>query len=586
MVQNCLLLEIKCFLEENYKDLFVKYKENEFIGCKYHKNDKYYYFFISNHLNKITLTYRTNIDKEDTKRINIEELSIDEIKSQIILILSNIKTSKEFKTRKYLEKELKNIDNLENNFNDKEIKQKYEHIEISKLDMSFRLYNICQKNHINNVASFLLTPTSNFYYFDNLGKQTLKEVIRKKEEIINGQLLLNISLNKPLEKLDEIYYQPDKMQLKLEFTEDEYDNYIDFGIEIGTITIEVLKNILKENQLEVFKMRMGITDCDKNTLCFIGNYFNLSRERIRQILNNIMYRLQNNKYSLQEKYIKIFNHIKNKDILNYLLIGIEHIYNINFLEFILNILDEKISKDIIDRINTLYEKAKKDSNDQFVIYHVEEKLYNILNFPSNINEKSKEIFDLLCTERDTFDFNNNGKVLVSKLQKFVAYESELEKYIIKSYGKCTFVTDIKTQSLVIDYTYKNKVYQYYPDIQLLINDSILAIIEVKPLYNMVDATNLAKYDALKEYATKNGFGYVMMDDHFNSIEILQNVHVDRKIQDAFVELVRKNGHINYDHYRDFKTNYQLKMQQIEKIILDNREHIELHVKPFKISYID
>lgn len=588
MVQNCLLLGIKCFLEENYPNLFIIYNENQFLGCKYHQDDKYFIFFISNYLGKITLSYRKNINKLKKEREFIEDLSIEEIKRKISLILDVIKVNEFSKPKNTLKASISDIDELEQALNKESVKKQFGHISLMELAVSFRLYNVCMNNNITDVAAFLLTPLSQFYKFKNLGKQTFKEVLIKKNEIIDDNFLTNIHLKDSgdKEKLSDIYYHPDDMNLKLEFTEDEYDNYIDFGIELGTITLEVLKDILSYKELEIFKMRMNITDDVKGTLSYIGNYFNLSRERIRQILNKIMYKVKRPQYGLQNQYIKLFNTIENKDILNYILIGIENIYNTFLLEFVLTVIDDKITTVLIDRMNAAYNKAKKERNNQFVQYHVEEKLYNIINFPSNVNNSAKEIFNLLHKERDTFDFNNNGVEKLSKFDKEVDYESALEKNIIKSYSKCNFVTNIKTQSLVIDYTYKNKTYQYYPDIQILINDKVLAIIEVKPAYYMVDSFNLAKYDALKSYCTQNGFGYAMVDDHLNSIETIKRIDVEKKIVDSFIEYVKRNGYINYWQFKNFRIIYKLKTVDLEKIILDNQNILEYKIKPsFKVTYI-
>lgn len=588
MVQNCFLLEIKNYLEECYSNLFIIYNENQFLGCKYHQDDKYFIFFISNYLGKITLSYRKNINKLEKKREFIEELSIEEIKRKISLILDVIKVNEFSKPKNTLKASISDIDELEQALNKESIKKQFGHISLMELDVSFRLYNVCTNNNITDVATFLLTPISKFYNFKNLGKQTFKEVLIKKNEIINANFLTNIHLKNgnDKEKLSDIYYHTDDMNLKLEFTEDEYDNYIDFGIELGTITLEVLKDILSHKELEIFKMRMNITDDVKGTLSYIGNYFNLSRERVRQILNKIMYKVKCPQYGLKNQYIKLFNTIENKDILNYLLIGIENIYNTFLLEFVLTVIDDKITTVLIDRMNAAYNKAKKERNNQFVQYHVEEKLYNIINFPSNVNNSAKEIFNLLHKERDTFDFNNNGVEKLSKFDKEVDYESILEKDIIKSYSKCNFVTNIKTQSLIIDYTYKNKTYQYYPDIQILINDKVLAIIEVKPVYHMVDGFNLAKYDALKSYCTQNGFGYVMIDDHLNSIETIKRIKVEKEIEDNFIKYVKENSEINYRQFKNFRMRYQLKTVDLEKIILDNQKILEYKIKPsFKITYI-
>ena len=183
-------------------------------------------------------------------------------------------------------------------------------------------------------------------------------------------------------------------------------------------------------------------------------------------------------------------------------------------------------------------------------------------------------FDKL-TEISSEDRFKNGKRLdIKKSDKSVSYDSPYEKKIIEDFDKCSFINKIKTQSLVIDY--KSTMFRtrkYYPDIQLLLSDGIIAIIEVKPFKEMVNKHNLEKHKELAKYCKKHKFGFAIIDCDYYSFEDLKREKVSINTQKKFIKYVKDRGSITFDECDEFKKEYNINDYQICNIILNNSNQI-------------
>ena len=183
-------------------------------------------------------------------------------------------------------------------------------------------------------------------------------------------------------------------------------------------------------------------------------------------------------------------------------------------------------------------------------------------------------FDKL-TEISSDDRFKKGKRLdIKKSDKSVSYDSPYEKKIIEDLDNCSFINKIKTQSLVIDY--KSTIFRtrkYYPDIQLLLSDGIIAIIEVKPFKEMVNKHNLEKHRELARYCKKNGFGMAILDCDYYSFEDLKREKVAINTQKKFIKFVKDGGSITFDECDEFKKEYNINDYQICNIILNNSKYL-------------
>ncbi|WP_445251372.1 sigma-70 family RNA polymerase sigma factor [Microcoleus sp. D2_18a_D3] len=135
--------------------------------------------------------------------------------------------------------------------------------------------------------------------------------IPKMEEIANclgmttAKLRLVIQSDKPIISLDTRMGNEEGSTLGelIEFDGETPEDYI-FKINQRR-DIESVLNTLSSRECEVIRMRFGLDDGRDNSLQEIGNRFNLTRERIRQIQDKALLRLRHpNRNSILKDYIR------------------------------------------------------------------------------------------------------------------------------------------------------------------------------------------------------------------------------------------------------------------------------------------
>ena len=173
-------------------------------------------------------------------------------------------------------------------------------------------------------------------------------------------------------------------------------------------------------------------------------------------------------------------------------------------------------------------------------------------------------------------FKEGKKLQIKKSKKEVSYDSPLEKKIISDLDECSFVKEIKTQSLVIEYKIKesHKTKKYYPDLQVLLTDGRFVLIEVKPFKDMVNKHNMDKHKALKDYCKKNRFGYAILDGDYHSFEDIKKEKVSYKIQHKFINFVKNKKEVIFEECDSFKKENNIDDYQICYIIWKNKKHLE------------
>ncbi len=225
----------------------------------------------------------------------------------------------------------------------------------------------------------------------------------------------------------------------------------------------------------------------------------------------------------------------------------------------------------------------------------------------------KELEELIKSKIDTFyrtrydcekEFNSfkpiekgvkgkiSGYVKLKKSKKPVWYDSTYELKVLEDLDKCSFVKEIKTQSLAIPYNIKSKYpRKYIPDIQVLLTNNSIALIEIKPYTDMIRAKNLKKYRALRKYCLKNGYGLAYIDQDYFSFEDLKAMQIDEKISEDFLNFVLKKGNVSFTDCNIFKERYNLDNYQICYLVWKNRSKLKYQLyrisfKKYKLKMMD
>lgn len=366
--------------------------------------------------------------------------------------------------------------------------------------------------------------------------------------------------------------------------EEDYEEYLDFGIKIGEIISSYLDSNETVRRAKIFKYRMNMIDDGNNTLATIGERYGITKERVRQILFRTENRFKSNpnRKIYLKQILDLISEIDKEEIFNYYVYGIINVYNKLFLRFILDFISEKYSRRVFDKIYDLILLLKSNSNKE---EDKEKKVGDVVSqikYPNFIGNYTEQ-FSKLKQMREVNPDNNTGMVYLPRLNKEFEYESFSEKNVLEMLDQNEDIVDIKVQSLVISYTLHNKTYNYYPDFQLLFKDGRMAIIEIKNIYSMGEHIVREKYKALKAFCEKYGIGYLMIDDRMNNYEAIKENNVDEQTKRAFMKYLETHNPMKYPDLLEFKKTTKLRTKDFVNMTI-NDERIIFNASPFYIRF--
>ena len=201
----------------------------------------------------------------------------------------------------------------------------------------------------------------------------------------------------------------------------------------------------------------------------------------------------------------------------------------------------------------------------------------------------EEIFNDLQEIPEEERLIKNSKILdLPEHGVSVTYDSLYEKKILEDLDKCSFIKQIKTQSLIIPYESKrgHKMHKYFPDIQLLTDKNEIIIIEVKSYKGMVTKKNIHKHEVLNNYCKKHKYGYAIVDKNWYSFEELKKEEVSDNVIEKFIEYVDKKREVTFSECKEFKKKYKINDKKICFIIWKKRrKNLKCQKRNYKYAII-
>ncbi|MER7766786.1 TnsA endonuclease N-terminal domain-containing protein [Kitasatospora sp. NPDC096140] len=130
-----------------------------------------------------------------------------------------------------------------------------------------------------------------------------------------------------------------------------------------------------------------------------------------------------------------------------------------------------------------------------------------------IPESAPPRSDLSALREADDDDPRSGSWHCPKLGRAVAYESESELHLIQLLSFAPQIAYYQEQPLAIGYEFDGRPRTYFPDLLVATTDGRCILVEVKPLFEMATAVNVAKYRALAQLCRERGWGLLVTDGH-------------------------------------------------------------------------
>lgn len=370
---------------------------------------------------------------------------------------------------------------------------------------------------------------------------------------------------------------------------EEFDELVCFNL-----LIEAGQEVLTPRSFKIFSMRFnldGNTEKTK-TLQTIGNEFQLSRERIRQIVLKSIIKIRKKSNDANYRSCLEFYQLISELLSNtnnnpepYQLLKDFHRKYFSFMDFQLyiwfldNFLNKKIIFDDIRQI-MINEKIslRKLCWSEKVRLRSDEKMKRILikiQWPKETRPYDDNLRQYLYPKRRVKDRGEfSGSFFSKKMDSNIEYESTIELSFIKL---CELSDEIKSyypQPLKISY---NDSRLYYPDILIVFNDNRMAMIELKDKLNMITSFTRTKYLALKKFCNEKGIGFLMTDCYTSFEELMDHI-----VRNDFEAEVLSRSFFNWPMYKVVREKYSASFKDLATVVLNN--DLEFNLQPFGIKH--
>lgn len=181
----------------------------------------------------------------------------------------------------------------------------------------------------------------------------------------------------------------------------------------------------------------------------------------------------------------------------------------------------------------------------------------------------KEFLEKFTSKRKVFfksKGSNKGKYETKENIK-LQYESDLEKRFIEVLDKSPKVVAIMTQAIELEYHYWGKDRIYYPDIIYLTEKGQINILEIKPYESMLKIGNKIKYNKLKKYCGKKGFGYAMLEER-GSLENIKNRNIKEELLKEMQEIMKQRNTIYHKRIPGLIKKHGVEFEDIMRIAIE------------------
>lgn len=301
---------------------------------------------------------------------------------------------------------------------------------------------------------------------------------------------------------------------------------------------------------------------DGVTLESVGNRYNISRERVRQIVAKYRKRLKGAFYKSEFKSYSIaindvFLNVSDKAFVHFIAFAFLPQSGKRLTAFLLQCL---FGTDVAEAVIAVA---------QSLIFSVEplnkhnEKITGLL---------SKAIFPGLATE---YAHINNIECGESK-------ESFYKDNLLIKLSQCKDIKGIVRNPKIV-YCVTSAT-THIPDFCLQTKDDKLILVIDLPTLNMAIYYNLNRFRALHRFCKENGYGYLIIDDRYNTIFDIRNSEIDKELSEALLQVLNKTGRIVWHDIQRLKSKFNISDSILAAFVIQNK--LKFTLDPYVISYYD
>lgn len=441
-------------------------------------------------------------------------------------------------------------------------------INLSSLDTRTR--NIFIKYHIQDYLALSRCEANNIVKWKYCGKKTIQNIIKIMDEFSYSEMGTTDNKDSTVSvahknhyyfasKIDEIL--DEKYYLDYVPSEEEFDTFGKCAVCIAENIndyIEAYKrNALQDRDVEIF--RDYIID-DMITMEVIGQKYNLTRERIRQLL--LKYRKRLSGCFHKDEYRAY------SDVINDCLLTVPYEGFMHFIAY--GLLTQYSKRFTLFAMQCLFGNVLAE---------------NILAVASNliyacppINRADSKVEELL--QKACFPSASYADLIVGEIE--CAEDTGSHTYIEKLYlrlRRCNKLKAVIRKPKIVYYVTSST--EHVPDFGLLTQDGKFILVVALPTINMAIRYNLNRFNALHKFCKENGYGYIITDDRFNSIYDIKHSELNSELEQSLLRILDKFGRIGWSDIQKLKSKFRITNATIAAFVMQNNLNFSLN--PFVIT---
>jgi len=360
---------------------------------------------------------------------------------------------------------------------------------------------------------------------------------------------------------------------------------------------------LKTKESQIFDLRYGFSYGEPLSLARVGERFDLSRERIRQLLNRAHRKIRGRgrrkirKGEYDDPCAQLILYLEETirpsqpghidRLTSFVLNELPHLPTRTHALRLVTCLvypSKKVAVSCEKEAGPRIRELRRARRCEYKLRKAREKFEDLLSYatwPRQVNPLSLEQVQNMRRKRNVSENSEgiSGCYFSQKLKREIQYESQIEFDFLLRLEELKTISFYQEQPFVIPYSHGDQVHNYYPDIFFLLEDGRGIVVEIKPVFGMALHKNLRKWSALREFCNERGLGLLVTDGRYTIQQVMR-----RNINQDFAQEVLsalEAGPLSWNEYRGIKDKHDVPSRDFLALVLCKR--LVWGLSPFKLS---
>ncbi|MCD8206131.1 MAG: hypothetical protein LUD29_05950 [Clostridia bacterium] len=212
------------------------------------------------------------------------------------------------------------------------------------------------------------------------------------------------------------------------------------------------------------------------------------------------------------------------------------------------------------------------------------KILDHIYFGEKKRHITDEEFSRLQPKRKVSTYGNPDFEVTDNHGDVIYCESELQKSVFRNLMDYNIFLEVKAQCLRVPYYGETSA---YPTFQCLTKDHYLVLLEIKPAFNMAEFNNVRRYESMKKYCEKYGFGLLIMDEDYDSYYDIDDCLPG--IDEDVLALLKRKEEMSYYEFKNIVAkNKKIARSTVHMtnylVSIVKRLDLKLTPDPFRLSF--